>query len=165
MPPVQIFAKLFGSAVSALARANPGKLGRVFETLSGILSAKKLTEQLIQHLAKMGGQQSRDQSKGISKDQFTAMSNNVNNIIDIQKRNHLEDEFSSELPFHTDTIFLMLIVGLVVLGVILVSMMVAKYSHARKESRPQRAARTLNIEAGGIGAPKHVITSMPLHQV
>ncbi len=161
--PVALIARLFSSIAASAAKFSPQDLTKLFERLGVALQAKKFTDELVHYLGKMGGKAS---VPVVSKDQFNAMSQNINNIIDIQKKEHVEDELIADLPFHTDTLFLVLLVIIAILIIAFVVWLFSKYSHARNESAPQRAAKLLNIETGGIGAPKHIISpvSIPMTQ-
>jgi len=154
--PLAIAARLLSTSAAVFVKSSPKKLGKVFKILGAALDTEKFAKQLYSHF-KMGTKQS---TPLVSRDQFNAMSSNINNVIKFQEKENMRNSFHSELPFHTDTIFLILVVVLVLIALAGATWLLAKYSAARKEGRTQRAARVLNIETGGIGAPKHVVTAV-----
>ena len=87
---------------------------------------------------------------------------NLNKMVNNEAEDRVRDEYHSSLPFHTDTLFLVLVV-LIFIGVIIAMVyLFVRFRQARSESSNARAARRLNIETGGIGAPKHYISPLEM---
>jgi len=94
----------------------------------------------------------------VSKEHFNQLASNVNNVISLHEKERLEEQYLQELPFHTDTIFVMMLVIMGLGSIAGVVWLLARYKAARGESRMQRAAKTLNIETGNI-PNRHVLSS------
>ena len=91
-------------------------------------------------------------------DSYNMLTMNLNKMINNEKEDRVRDEYHSTLPFYTDTLFLVLIV-LVLLGLIVAAIwLCTRFRQARQQGAHARAARRLNIDTGGIGAPKHYIS-------
>ena len=91
-------------------------------------------------------------------DSYNMSTMNLNKLVNNEKEDRVRDEYRSSLPFHTDTLFLVLIV-LVLLGLIVGAVwLCVRFRQARQQGAHARAARRLNIDTGGIGAPKHYIS-------
>ena len=88
----------------------------------------------------------------------------VNNqmMVNNEAEDRVRDEYHSTLPFHTGTLFLVLVVLIMIGFIIGVVYLFVRFRQARSESSNVRAAHRLNIETGGIGAPKHYISPLEM---
>ena len=95
-------------------------------------------------------------------DNYNLMTMNLNKMVNNEAEDRVRDEYHASLPFHTETLFLVFIV-LAMIGLIVgVVYLYVRYRQARSESSNARAAQRLNIETGGIGAPKHYISPLEM---
>ena len=90
------------------------------------------------------------------------MNMNLNKMVHNEAEDRVRDEYHSQLPFHTETLFLVLVVLIFIGFIIGVVWLVARFRQARSGSSNARAAHRLNIETGGIGAPKHYISPLEM---
>ena len=78
-------------------------------------------------------------------DSYNMLTMNLNKLVNNEKEDRVRDEYRSTLPFHTDTLFLVLIV-LVLLGLIVGAVWLwVRFRQARQQGAHARAARRLNI--------------------
>lgn len=92
---------------------------------------------------------------------FSVLQQQMSNLVTKENEDRIIEQFTSNLPYDTGTLFLVLVVLVIILLVIAISCLAVRYCQARAEGRLSRAARTLNIDTGGIGAPKHVLSPVP----
>ena len=95
-------------------------------------------------------------------DNYNLMTMNLNKMVNNEAEDRVRDEYHSTLPFHTETLFLVLVFLIMIGFIIGVVYLFVRFRQARSESSNARAARRLNIETGGIGAPKHYISPLEM---
>ena len=88
------------------------------------------------------------------------MTMNLNKMVNNEAEDRVRDEYHSSLLFHTETLFLVFVVLMMIGFIIGVVYLYVRFRQARSES--SNAAQQLNIETGGIGAPKHYISPLKM---
>ena len=96
----------------------------------------------------------------ISQENYNFLTNNMNKLLEEEKADKIRQQYEETLPFDTETLFLVLVVAVILIALSLGIYYCAQYRQARQDGAHSRAARTLNIDAGGIGAPKHVLAPL-----
>ena len=91
---------------------------------------------------------------------YNLMTMNLNKMVNNEAEDRVRDEYHASLPFHTETLFLVFVVLAMIGGIVGVVYLYVRFRQARSESSNARAAQRLNIETGGIGAPKHYISPL-----
>ena len=112
----------------------------------------------------MCGSRNSGRQSVVSQENYNFLTNNMNKLLEEEKADKIREQYQETLPFDTETLFLVLVVG-VVLAILSAGIYYcAQYKQARSDGAHARAARTLNIDAGGIGAPKHVLAPLMLEE-
>ena len=112
----------------------------------------------------MCGSRNSGRQSVVSQENYNFLTNNMNKLLEEEKADKIREQFEETLPFDTETLFLVLVVG-VILAILSAGVYYcAQYKQARNDGAHARAARTLNIDAGGIGAPKHVLAPLMMEE-
>ena len=112
----------------------------------------------------MCGSRNSGRQSVVSQENYNFLTNNMNKLLEEEKADKIREQFEETLPFDTETLFLVLVVGVILAALSAGVYYCAQYRQARSDGAHARAARTLNIDAGGIGAPKHVLAPLMMEE-
>ena len=112
----------------------------------------------------MCGSRNSGRQSVVSQENYNFLTNNMNKLLEEEKADKIREQFEETLPFDTETLFLVLVVGVILTILSAGIYYCAQYKQARHDGAHARAARTLNIDAGGIGAPKHVLAPLMMEE-